>query len=421
MAVSDLIASPTRPVTSAAPAPRPRLDAIDLLRGIVMVIMVLDHTRDFAFAGTLHFNATDLDHTTPAIFFTRWITHFCAPAFVFLAGMGAYLQRMRGRSAPELSRFLITRGLWLIVLEFTVVGFGVRFAWDTAYPGVAQVIWVIGVGMIVLAALVYLPTSIVGALGVATIALHNTLDAFPVARWTGPPAPYPSALQDIWMALHGGAFLPIPLGHPFPIIVVLYAIIPWVGVMAAGYAAGAVYTLEPAARRRLLLMVGGAATAAFVVVRAINRYGDPSPWATQPSPVFTALSFLNTTKYPPSLDYLLMTLGPALLALAWFDRVRPVNLLGPLITFGRVPLFFYLLQWFAAHGITILASLLAHKPTDYLFWPTLPPPTPPPDAGFSLGVTYLLWFLVIVLLYPLCAWYAGVKRRHRDWTWLSYL
>jgi uncharacterized membrane protein len=262
---------------------------------------------------------------------------------------------------------------------------------------------------------------VVGTIGVATIVLHNTLDAFPVGRWAGPSAPYPTAWQEIWMALHGGAFLPVPLGHPFPIIIMLYAIIPWAGVMAAGYAAGAIYTLEPAARRRMLLWAGGAATAAFVVVRAINLYGDPSPWAPQHSTLFTALSFLNTTKYPPSLDYLLMTLGPALLALAWFDRAHPTKLLAPIITFGRVPLFFYLLQWFGAHGITIVASTLVHKPVDYLFWRTLPPPTPTQSDGFSLGMTYLLWFLVIVLLYPLCAWYAGVKRRHRDWVWLSYV
>ncbi len=422
MAVSELLASSaSRSATSAAPPPRARLDAIDLLRGIVMVIMVVDHTRDFAFASTLHFSPTDLTQTTPAIFFTRWITHFCAPIFVFLAGTGAHLQRLRGRTAPELSRFLLTRGIWLIVLEFTVVGFGIRFAWDTAYPGVAQVIWAIGCGMIILAALVYLPTWVVGTIGVATIVLHNTLDVFPTYGWRGPPSPYPTMWQGIWTVLHGGAFLPLPLGHPFPVIVVLYAVIPWAGVMAAGYAAGAVYALEPAARRRVLLWIGSAATAAFVVVRAINSYGDPSPWAPQHSAVFTVLSFLNTTKYPPSLDYLLMTLGPALLALAAFDQVRPIKLLTPLITFGRVPLFFYLLQWYVAHGITIVASLLAHKPVDYLVWRTLPPPTPGPDAGFSLSATYLLWLLAIVVLYPLCAWFAGVKRRHRDWSWLSYL
>ena len=235
-----------------------------------------------------------------------------------------------------------------------------------------------------------------------------------------PDVTSPTVLQSIWLVLHGG-FQILPLGHPFPIVLIIYAVIPWVGVMAVGYAAGAIYNLEPAARRRALVWLGAGITAAFVVVRAINIYGDPSRWAVQRTPVYTFLSFLNATKYPPSLDYLLMTLGPALLLLAWFDRIRPTRLTKPLIVFGRVPLFFYLLQWPTAHGLAIIAGLLANKPVGYLIWRAGgPPQNAAPDAGFSLGVTYLIWLSVIVLLYPVCAWYARVKQRSREW-WLSYL
>ncbi len=408
--------------TSAVPeralsaAPPRRLDSIDLLRGIVMVIMVLDHTRDFALAATLHFQPTDLTQTTPAIFFTRWITHFCAPIFVLLAGTGAYLQRARGRSRAQLSWFLLTRGLWLIALEFTLVRLGFTFTWDPHFLGGAQVIWVTGVSMIVLAGLIYLPVRVVGAIGVLMIVLHNTLDTIPVYQWAGPGSPYPTPLAALWTVLHGG-WSALPLGHPFPVVLVIYAVIPWVGVMAAGYGLGALYDRDPDSRQRILIGLGTAITVGFLAIRAINIYGDPAPWSTQHTTVYTMLSFLNTTKYPPSLDFLLMTLGPALIALAVFEHIE----IPQLTAFGRVPLFFYLLQWPATKGVTFIASVIAHKPTSYLFGqPPLNGPIPD-NAGFSLAVVYLMWGLVILALYPLCVWYAGVKRRHRDWWWLSYL
>ncbi len=412
-------AAPER-VRSAAP---PRLDSIDLLRGIVMVIMVLDHTRDFALAATLHFQPTDLTQTTPAIFFTRWITHFCAPIFVLLAGTGSYLQRARGRSRAQLSWFLVTRGLWLVVLEFTLVRMGFTFRWDPNFLGAAQVIWVTGVSMIILAALIYLPARVVGAIGVLMIVLHNTLDRIPTYQWTGPASPSPTPLIALWTVLHGGWNV-LPLGHPFPVVLVLYAVIPWVGVMAAGYWLGTLYDRDAEARQRILIRLGTAITAGFLAMRAINIYGDPAPWSTQHTAVYTVLAFLNTTKYPPSVEYLTMTLGPALLALAWFERLlrsaRAAQLVRPLIVFGRVPLFFYLLQWYVAHGLSLALSTAFGKPTGYLFW-HFPFQNPPPDAGFSLGVTYVVWLTSILLLYPLCAWYASVKRQHRDWRVLSYL
>ena len=416
-AAPDLEIAPTAQQTFTAP--RRRLDSIDLLRGIVMVVMALDHVRDFAFAGTLQFSATDFTQTTPSIFFTRWVTHFCAPVFVFLAGTGTYLQRSRGNSVPDLSRLLATRGAWLIVLEFTIVRFGVTFTLDPHLLAIAQVIWVIGVGMIILAGVIRVPTAVVGAIGVSIMCLHNLLDRFPVYRYTGPGGPHATPLQWVWALLHAG-FAMLPVGHSGHVLIVLYAILPWFGVMAAGYAFGSVYELPPEARRRVLLQLGGASIAAFVVIRAVNGYGDPNPWTHQPMGRYTVMSFLNVSKYPPSLDYALMTLGPAILALAWFERVGHSRLAAPLITFGRVPMFFYLLQWFAAHGIVLAVVVALHQDPVWLFWHAFPPPKAGPDAGVRLRTTYLIWFSVIALLYPLCRWYAGVKARRRDW-WLSYL
>jgi uncharacterized membrane protein len=407
------------PAPHAAPARPPRLDSVDLLRGLVMVIMVLDHTRDFAFAGTLHFGATDLTQTTPAIFFTRWITHFCAPIFVFLAGTGIMLQRLRGKPLPELSRFLVTRGLWLIVLEFTAVRIG--WLWNLDYDrfiGMAQVIWAIGWGMIIMAALIRLPVAAVFTLGLAITFLHDLLTPFFGPFMTPPGAPAPTLGADLFMILFSRGV--INLGHPTPVIFFGYAVIPWLGAMALGYGVGVVYGWTPAARQRALLWAGSLTTLAFVVVRAINHYGDPAPWSTQPTAVFTLLSFLNVNKYPPSLDYLLMTLGPAMLALVWFERLRPNALSQVFVTFGRVPFFFYLLQWPFAHGLALIAGLVAHKPVDYLSTSLFSGTSAPPNAGVSLPATYALWLAAIVLLYPLCRWYANLKRTH-TWWWLSYI
>lgn len=396
-------------------APKQRIDSVDLLRGIVMVIMLLDHTRDFTHWAVFQFDPSDLTRTSPALFLTRWITHFCAPAFVFLAGTGAFLHLSRGKSKAELSRFLWTRGLWLILLEFTVIRFGIFLNLDYTFLGAAQVIWVLGWSMIVLAALIYLPLKIVGAFGVSMMVLHNLLDGVQIQQWQGPGSPVPGSAAKLWMVLHESGAFPVA-GFPSPVIFILYPLVPWIGVMAAGYAFGAVYEMEPERRRRILLRLGIWVTAAFIALRALNFYGDPSPWSIQKSGLFTALSFLNVTKYPPSLLFLLMTLGPAMIALWWFER--PIrNAIGrAIVTFGRVPLFFYVLQWYTAHLIGIGLHLAADKPV------TLAPAFGPPPAtfGFGLGVTYAAWIAGTLLLYPLCRWYAGVKARRRDW-WLSYL
>jgi uncharacterized membrane protein len=408
---------------------RRRIDSIDLLRGIVMVIMMLDHTRDFIHSGVFIFDPLDLSKTTTWLFLTRWITHFCAPVFVFLAGTGAYLQLARGKSKAELSRFLISRGIWLIVLELTVVRAAAFFNLDPRFVGFLQVIWVIGVSMIVLAGLIHLPLYIVSAFGLVMIVIHNFFDRFAVTPWF-PPNPVPGWGTKLWMLLHQSGVFPVGSTFPSPVVFVLYPLIPWIGVMAAGYALGALYQKDDRARRRALLIIGGIATWLFVFLRAVDVYGEPLHWSRQKNVIFTILSFINTTKYPPSLDYLLMTLGPAIIALALFESSRKA--VGPgvsresfirrfFVTFGRVPLFYYVLQWVTAHIIAILLHVAFRKPVGWLFQTPIDWFTHPPHGnGFSLVVVYLSWISGVLLLYPLCKWFAAVKARRRDW-WLSYL
>lgn len=416
------------PLVAADQLPNPiepsrgRIDSIDLLRGIVMVVMMLDHTRDFVHNAVYQFDPTDPTRTNVALFFTRWITHFCAPVFVFLAGTSVYLQYARGKSKRELSKFLITRGLWLILLEVTLVKFAVFFNFDIRFFGFLQVIWVIGVSMIVLAALLHLPLKVVAAFGLLMIALHNLFDGFRVESWRGPESPVPGIGAKLWMLLHQ-PFEAFPVvGFPSPIVFVIYPLIPWIGVMATGYALGVLYQRDALSRRRLLLKIGGVATALFVIIRAINLYGDPSQWSQQKNIVYTVLSFLSTSKYPPSLLFLLMTLGPSIIALAFFESASARGAISRFfITFGRVPLFFYLLQWFTAHIISILLHWSFGKPAAWLFQSPIDLFSGPPQGtGFNLGVVYLAWIIGVLITYPLCKWFAGVKQRRKDW-WLSYL
>jgi len=372
---------------------QPRLASVDVLRGLVMVVMALDHVRDFF--GDTHVGATDLQHTTVALFLTRWITHFCAPVFVLLAGTSAFLWAARGRTTTALSWFLLTRGVWLIFLELTVVRFGWFFNLDYSMF-VLQVIWAIGASMVILSALVFLPTAAVAAGGIVLIAGHNLLDGVAPERF--------GAFAWLWCVLH----VPRP-----PVI---YPLVPWVGVMAAGYGLGAILLRAPAARRRQLSTLGVAMTGGFVFLRYVNRYGDPSPWAVQTSPVFTALSFINVTKYPPSLLYLLMTLGPAIAALPALERLT-----GPavrvLTVYGRVPLFYYVLHIYLIHALAIGAAYLAHPDVGALFTVAF---AFPKDYGFGLPLVYVVWLVVVSSLYLPCRWFAGVKQRRHD-PWLSYL
>jgi uncharacterized membrane protein len=383
-----------------------RLDAVDLLRGLVMVIMALDHTRDFFHEAALLYQPTDLTKTTPLLFFTRWITHFCAPTFVFLAGTGAFLSVSRGKTKRQLSRFLVTRGLWLILLELTVV----RLSWSPLTGlsfFVLQVIWVLGVSMIVLAGLIHLPVRLIAAIGLLMIATHNLLDRFTTQRF--------GSFGWLWRLLHEQGLWQ-PTSGLF--VFVAYPLIPWIGVMAVGYAFGQLLSLDGARRRKVLLALGLSLTLAFVVLRATNLYGDPRAWVSQPSPVYTLLSFLNTEKYPPSLLFLLMTLGPAIALLPLFEHARGA-LARFFITFGRVPLFFYLLHIPAIHLVALVSDLARYgRPVGDIALATQTPP--PAGYGYSLAFVYLVWLGVVLALYPLCRWFAGAKRRRRA-TWLSYL
>ena len=422
-----------------------RVHSVDLLRGIVMMVMLLDHTREFVHAGALQSDPTDPASTTVAIFFTRWVTHFCAPVFVFLSGVSIYLQLLNGKSRPELSRFLWTRGLWLVFLEFTVVRFGTVFNLDYSYFGMAQVIWVIGVSMILMAAMIYAPVKLVGAIGLLMILLHNLLDGFqvpPNVAFAGTPPP--DLGQSLWIVLHQPGILPTFGGASQ--IFFGYPLVPWIGVMMLGYAAGTVYVWDPPARRKVLLYAGVVATALFLALRFANVYGDPQRWTTRdafirqaaqttsvqpgrprPDPesatsAYTPLSFLNTTKYPPSLLFLLMTLGPALIVLSLTDGIGGDAFWQRIpITFGRVPMFYYILQWFTAHGFGVLLGYLAGVDVSYLFRSLLEMgQAAPPGHGFSLGVTYVVWIAGLILLYPLCKWWGELKRRNKHWA-LSYL
>ncbi len=390
-----------------------RSTAIDAVRGLVMVIMALDHVRDFVHHGAMVASPTDLASTTPILFFTRWITHLCAPAFSFTAGLGAWLWWGRGRSRGALSRFLLTRGLWLILLELTVMRLAYNFNVSSAYPVLLLVLWVLGGCMVLLAALVWLPPALLAGLSLALIAGHNLLDGIAPQRF--------GAAAPLWNVLHQpGAF-----GVGGVIVVVGYPLVPWVAVMALGFLAGRLYQQEPAVRLRLLVRGGVAMSLGFVALRALNGYGDPVPWSTQGSATMTLLSFLNTTKYPPSLAFLLMTLGPTCLLLAWAER-RSLDPAHPLVVFGRVPLFYFIVHFYAAHVVSVLLAFTRYGAAAgrFALLPVLsmggPKDVIPADFGYSLGVTYLVWAAIVVALYPLCRWYAGVKARRHSW-WLSYL
>jgi uncharacterized membrane protein len=386
---------------------RERIESVDVVRGAVMILMALDHVRDFF--GTAA-NPTDPGHASAALFFTRWVTHFCAPTFFFLAGTSAYLTRGH-RTIPNLARFLFTRGIWLIVLELTAVRcFGYQFNVDYQLT-MLVILWALGWSMIVLAALVHLPANIVGIFGLVLIAGHNLFDAVRPASL--------GAYGPLWSVLHVPGVVSNSDGH---LVFADYPLIPWVGVTAAGYCIGQMFSWPSRERRRSLVRIGLATTASFVLLRLINGYGDPSHWTTQASPARTLLSFLNVTKYPPSLLFLLMTLGPALLALSAAGGSIPPYL-RPVRTFGRVPLFYFVLHLMLIHLLAVIVCLWQYHDAHWMLQsPALDryPFTRPPGWGFPLPAVYAVWIAVILLLYPACRWFADVKRDRRAW-WVSYL
>lgn len=392
----------------------PRLASVDVLRGLVMVIMALDHTRDFV--TYLRFAPEDMTHTYGALFFTRFITHFCAPVFAFLAGAGAFLSTRRGKSLPQLSRFFLTRGLWLVLLELTVVD----FAWGFVPWAQGGVIWILGWSMVTMALIVRLPLRWIAFLGLGMIATHNLLDPISPAAL--------GRLYWVWMLLHSPGRIPITPEFSFS---VRYVLIPWVGVMATGFAFGSLL-LRPD-RRKWILTIGIAATALFFVLRGFNLYGNgiaglpfgyprsAGPWNFQSTLSLTVISFFNVLKYPPSLDYLLVTLGPSLIVLGLLDGAKADGRVSRvLVVFGRVPLFYYLLHIYLIHLLAILAALAFHQPVwhgtviaDFAQKPL--------GYGHGLPFVYAVWIVAVTILYVPCLWFMRFRSRHRDWAWLSYL
>ncbi|OQP59900.1 hypothetical protein A3860_35915 [Niastella vici] len=393
-------AVPVQPVKSK------RIHSIDLLRGTVMIIMALDHVRDYFHAGAFQFDPTDLSRTDVPLFFTRLITHFCAPVFTFLAGTSAFLNGTK-KTKKELSFFLFTRGLWLVVAEMLIVTLGWSF--NPAYPVlILQVIWALGVSMMVLSVLIFLPQTVILITGLAIIAAHNLLDA--------PPSESTSFLMA---TLHESHFF---FMKPFSVMLG-YPVLPWIGIMLTGYGFGRLYlpTFDAGKRRKLLIALGLGAIALFIIIRSINIYGDPRPWSFQKTAVFTFMSFLNTTKYPPSLLYILMTLGPSLLFLAFSEK--PLNRFSEkLVIFGRVPMFFYLLHIYLIHTLAVIAvAASGHKWSDMVLTGWVSANEQLKGYGYSLAFVYALWIIIIIAVYPLCRWYDNYKRVNRETWWLSYI
>jgi uncharacterized membrane protein len=397
------------PVLPAAPAGRIR--SVDLIRGAVMVLMAIDHVRVYS--------GLPAGGPTPGIFFTRWVTHFCAPAFLFLAGTSAYFY---GRRHSDLSRFLATRGLWLVFLEMTVLRVAWTFNLGFARYEMAGVIWVIGWCMILLAILVRLPVTTVGVVGLAITAGHNLMDPHLAPLIEG-MAENPLAWP--WKILYLGFFAgPIQAGPDGPSLIVLYSIVPWIGVMAAGYAFGTTLMLEPARRDRLCLAIGLGATVLFLVLRGFNLYGDPRPWTTGAEgrpPMPALLAFLNTNKNPASLLILLMTLGPTIALIPALERVRG-RVAEWITVFGRVPFFYYMLHIPLIHALALVVSQIRLGHVSPWLFADHPMGSPPPPDGYTWGlpVLYLVWAVAMVLLYFASRWFASLKARRRDW-WLGYL
>lgn len=387
-----------------------RVTSIDFLRGTIMIIMALDHVRDYLYAGSFLYDPLDLSKTSVILFLTRWITHFCAPVFMLLAGASAYLIGQR-KTKKELSVFLLKRGTWLIFLELIVVNFGWNF--NFTFPMFLFItIWALGLSMIILAAFIHLPTKIILGISILIILGHNLLDGIHVAGNSVP--------AFAWSLIHDQRFF---TWHN-ELLLVGYPIVPLMAVMLLGYCLGSWYAGDYDARKRRknLLFAGGLAITAFAVLRYLNLYGDPVKWSVQNKPFFTFLSFINVNKYPPSLLYLLITLGAACLFLSFAEKQK-----GPVVkvvsVYGRVPMFYYLIHIYIIHIIAMLTSAVTDG-QDWKIWILNKPIWFTKDLqgyGFSLPVAYLVWLGIVIALYPLCKRYDAYKQAHKEKWWLSYL
>jgi len=388
-----------------------RIQSIDFLRGLVMILMALDHVRMYFAFGTWYSEPTNLATTTPLLFFTRWITHFCAPVFIFLAGTSAFLYGTKQSNITETAFFLFTRGLWLILIELVIVNFAWTF--DVTYSfRILQVIWAIGISMVVLSALVFLPKGLILVIGTLLVFGHNLLDSI---NLEGSSAP-----DMFWYALHQPHSVYIDTTH---LINFVYPVLPWIGLMALGYVFGSLYQRDLPAkqRRRWLLSIGIGATLLFILLRSFNLYGEPHPWQAQDSFGLSLMSFLNTTKYPPSLHFLLMTMGPALIVLSAIEPFEN-RLPRPVIVIGKVPFFFYVIHLYVIHALALL--LLVYEGRNWhqyilsargIMSGTLH------NFGLSLGAVYVIWIFLIASLYPFCKLYQSYRENHPAKWWLSYL
>ena len=375
-----------------------RIISIDVLRGLVMIIMALDHTRDFFTNVT--YDPLDLTQTSPQLFLTRWITHYCAPIFVFLAGCSVFLSIRKGKTKNEAARFLLTRGLWLIIVELVIVNFAFSFDIGYHFLGV-QVIWAIGWSMIFLAALIYIKPLYAGIIGLLIVFSHNLLDGIRAESFGN--------AKLLWMFLHEQGFISYAKDRGLG---VLYPIIPWIGVMASGYAFGWFFTIEQERRRNYFLKIGWSCITLFIIVRYSNIYGDLRQWQHQDTWWKSVLSFINCQKYPPSLLYLLMTIGPGILLLNLFEKYSN-RITQVFSVYGSVPFFYYILHFFIIHLSAVIVAKIIGVNGGNLF-------NPDPAWGFGLPIVYLIWLLVVASLYYACKWFMGIKKRRNDW-WLSYL
>lgn len=384
-------------------APTARLQSIDILRGVVMVLMTLDHTRDYFtnFSG----NLSDVSQATTGLFLTRWITHYCAPIFIFLAGTSAFFSLSKRKDKKIMSLFLLKRGLWLILLELTVIRFGWLFNIDYSLM-ILQVIWAIGVSMVCLGALIHLPYNAILVIGLAMVLGHNMLDGFHTNDY--------DFVSAVWRILHQGGSQPIGNSNLF----VIYPVVPWIGVMALGYCMGNILQMPQARRNKILYQTGIGAILLFILLRLINSYGDPIPWQEQDSIIKTILSFVNCKKYPPSLLYLLMTLGPAIAVIPLLEKWKGA-VANFFIVYGRVPLFYYIVHIYFVHLSAIILAAIIGVPVK-LFTQNNTLFAAKQGWGFDLPYVYLAWLVIVVILYFPSKWFMKVKATHKKW-WLSYL
>jgi uncharacterized membrane protein len=403
---SDQLAAGTVATTAPAEPLVQRIRSIDLMRGIVMIIMTIDHARDYY--SPFPYDPTDLSQASPWLFLTRWITHYCAPTFMFLAGTSAFLYaRNTGASRGQLQRFLLSRGLWLVFLELTWVSFSWRFDFNGL---ILQVIWALGWCMVILAGLLYLPRKAIAVVGLLAVFGHNALDGIHAQDFAHNGAVWVA----LWSVLHQFHFFLFDSGYS---IALGYPLLPWFGVMALGYCFGDVLMLPAAQRDRRMISLGLSAIILFLLLRLTNLYGEAQLWSANPrGTLYTALGVLNVTKYPPSLLYLLMTLGPVLLLLPLLERARGAWT-SRVAVFGKVPMFFYLLHIPLLHLGSFLLWTALYGQTRQPFG------NDPLPAGYhpSILYAYLAWAAVILILYPLCRWYSGYKSRNKQMWWLSYL